>query len=327
METNHINANEYTNTYHNVEFADQKNKRHRRSKNDTEGRNYVCPECQKSYLSIPALTNHRKSKHGYGLEGEKKGRGRPKKETISSNLIENAEEKFKGFFMCDKRKKTDVVVVDSSSSNMNDNTNSNNINTVNSNSSSSNQCISLDVLKRIFTDTFNELKQQHDMFNDVDNVSSFMFYDFIINNYNSTSPDLGNECYDSLIRSGDPIDKKVQSCPIDGGFYKYIKYISSNTNETYFKFLLKFIIIFRECINKFRKQFVRSDHITKDKCVYTQLFNAETVPDICNDFCSDYLPMYNNFEMDFNELLEVIQHFCFFLYKEKLTQSHLVPII
>lgn len=122
METNHINTNEYTtNTYHNVEFADQKNKRHRRSKNDTEGRNYVCPECQKSYLSIPALTNHRKSKHGYGLEGEKKGRGRPKKETISSNLIENAEEKFKGFFMCDKRKKADVVVVDSSSSNNNNN--------------------------------------------------------------------------------------------------------------------------------------------------------------------------------------------------------------
>ena len=134
METNHqqmnVNANEYGNVYHNVEFVDQKNKRHRRSKNDTEGRNYVCPECQKSYLSIPALTNHRKSKHGYGLEGEKKGRGRPKKETISSNLIENAEEKFKLFFMCDKRKR-EVVVDGDKNANENANVNAANDNNTN----------------------------------------------------------------------------------------------------------------------------------------------------------------------------------------------------
>lgn len=324
---NELNAAEYGGVFHNVELADQKNKRHRRSKNDTEGRNYVCPECQKSYLSIPALTNHRKSKHGYGLEGEKKGRGRPKKETISSNLIENAEEKFKLFFMCDKRKKGSVEHDESTTNNNSNNTNTNNVGDhgdVTANATNAGD-MSLEVLKSIFTETFNELKNE--LFNDVDDVCSFPFYDFVITNYNTPSPDLGYECYDSLIRPGDPIDKKVQSCPIDGGFYKYIKYISSNTNETYFKFLLKFIIIFRECINKQRKQFVRVDHITKDKCVYTQLFNAETVPDICNDFCSDFLPMYNNFEMDFNELLEVIQHFCFFLYKEKLTQSHLVPII
>jgi hypothetical protein len=56
-----------------------KQKRKRRSKNDAEGRSFKCSECGKSYLSQPALTNHKKSKHNYGLNGEKKGRGRPRK--------------------------------------------------------------------------------------------------------------------------------------------------------------------------------------------------------------------------------------------------------
>jgi hypothetical protein len=51
----------------------------RRSKNDPEGRLYKCEECGKSYLSIPALTCHKKTKHNFGVGGEKKGRGRPRK--------------------------------------------------------------------------------------------------------------------------------------------------------------------------------------------------------------------------------------------------------
>ena len=53
-------------------------KRKRRSKNEAEGRSYVC-ECGKSYLSLPALTNHKKTKHDSDKSGEKRGRGRPKK--------------------------------------------------------------------------------------------------------------------------------------------------------------------------------------------------------------------------------------------------------
>lgn len=59
-------------------------KRKRRSKNEVEGRSFVC-ECGKSYLSQPALTNHRKTKHDFDKNTEKRGRGRPKKNVI--NLI------------------------------------------------------------------------------------------------------------------------------------------------------------------------------------------------------------------------------------------------
>ena len=64
---------------------EQKEKRHRRSKNDPIGRKYICDLCSKSYLSAPALSSHRKTKHFQNEE--KKGRGRPRKYVSSIILI------------------------------------------------------------------------------------------------------------------------------------------------------------------------------------------------------------------------------------------------
>lgn len=62
-------------------------KRQRRSKNDTDGRNFKCSHCGKSYLSQPALTNHIKSKHKQDdPDFIKRGRGRPRKNVIYINL-------------------------------------------------------------------------------------------------------------------------------------------------------------------------------------------------------------------------------------------------
>jgi len=59
---------------------ESKSRRKRRSKNEQDGRCFKCIDCGKSYLSQPALTNHKKTKHKYNdIEGEKKGRGRPRK--------------------------------------------------------------------------------------------------------------------------------------------------------------------------------------------------------------------------------------------------------
>ena len=54
----------------------------RRSKNDTEGRNYKCKQCERTYLSYPALYTHIKTKHASTTEPPAttgRGRGRPKK--------------------------------------------------------------------------------------------------------------------------------------------------------------------------------------------------------------------------------------------------------
>lgn len=66
--------------------VDNGQKSKRRSKNDTEGRDFKCSFCEKTYLSYPALYTHMKHKHSTGADGEARappntgrGRGRPRK--------------------------------------------------------------------------------------------------------------------------------------------------------------------------------------------------------------------------------------------------------
>ena len=93
----------------------------------------------------------------------------------------------------------------------------------------------------------------------------------------------------------------------DDIFTEYLMYIHSLTNESYFIFVLKFIILFREYINlKMRNE---NKYFEKE---YTSIENANFIPDFCNDFFSIYLSEnyfgYNN--NDIEELIELIQHFC-----------------
>lgn len=60
--------------------SNKSEKRRRRGKKECEGRDFVCCECGKAYLSAPAMLQHRKTKHNYfDNSSEKRGRGRPKK--------------------------------------------------------------------------------------------------------------------------------------------------------------------------------------------------------------------------------------------------------
>ena len=56
----------------------QKITRKRTKKNESDNRDYICPECRKSYLSHAALYTHRKAKHNKKTKTEN-NRGRPKK--------------------------------------------------------------------------------------------------------------------------------------------------------------------------------------------------------------------------------------------------------
>ena len=58
----------------------------RKSKNESEGRDFLCDICHKSYLSNPALYTHKKLKHEKNKQPSK-GRGRPKKDQ-NEDIIE-----------------------------------------------------------------------------------------------------------------------------------------------------------------------------------------------------------------------------------------------
>jgi len=89
--------------------ATKRNRKKRRTKDEIQGRDHICSLCQRAYLSYPALTNHRKTKHSSVdfhrqiVTDDKKRRGRPKK-NIYVNFLAEYETKIKNFYDDESRK-------------------------------------------------------------------------------------------------------------------------------------------------------------------------------------------------------------------------------
>ena len=276
----------------------EKAKRHRRRNSEITEKAFQCPDCDKCYLSGPALTTHRKTKQGYGFNGEIKMRGRPKKEGIPENPTAVAQHKFEIFFQNETRKPPSLDQT------MNEKT------------------ISLDIIKNNLNDIFRQC--QNELFKNYEKVEDYYFYDLIIKNWEKEKPDIDQECYydDNQSSIETPL-KKINSPCVDGLFYLYLREFSKKTNKDYFWFLIKFVVLFREFVNQKKKELVKKDIISDNKKEYSQLFNAESIPDICNDFYIEFMEPKNFFGLNQDELIEVIQHFCYWLYNNKYTQAHL----
>ena len=285
--------NSPTNNNNNTE----KGKRHRRGKNEISERNYRCPDCNKCYLSGPALTTHRKTKHGYGNEGEKRNRGRPpKKEGQSDNGQGNPLNKFNNFFLDDKRRPTSL------------------------DEDLNNKAINTDVIKEFLQKIFNQCKNE--LFQKMANVEEYSFYKLLVENWDKENDLPIKECFSAASKQNEP-SLKVNSYNLDELFFLYLKEFARKTNKEYFWFMIKFIILFRECINTLRENNVKKEEQSENNKLYTQIYNAETVPEICNDFFVEFMEPYKFFGLNKEELIELIQHFCYWLYSKQYTQSHL----
>ena len=297
----------------NENIKETKIKRHRRSKNEIEGRNFKC-ECGKSYLSQPALNNHIKNKHPEkNKNGEQRGRGRPKKKTPN---IDFETEKYDIFFLNNYRKKKEKIKI-------------NILNIVNN------------VFDSIFVSYGDKCFSHPKSFND----------NFILN---------------SLINNLDISNKDKKNA--DDEFYEYLIFVKDNCNSYYFSLILKFVLLFRECLNlKYSKIgnnnndkllvnnqngendnknndnnennninhniymsnniYESGENSINDKIEYSSINNGEKIPQLCNEFYSDFLEENNFFgiidEKDRLEIIEIIQHFCTWLYKQKYTKSKL----
>lgn len=313
-ENNIINNNiSNSNDNENNNNLESKLKRRRRGKDEVNERNYRCPDCNKCYLSVPALTNHRKTKHNYGQEFEKKGRGRPRKEALQDDCISGLKQFYEDFFNNDLRKSTVVPQAPTVISLLDS-------------SPTPSPSVELDTVKYFFEEIYNNNK--NDLFNDFskyDSIEKYPFYQIVVNNWekNRNDYDYDKFCYNSIINSKNE-DEKINTPPLDGIFFLYLKDISTKTNNKYFGFILKFLVTFREVINEKRKCLIKKKHQNEKRIEYTQIYNAETTPDICNDYFVDFLEPKNFLDMDKDELINLIQHFCFWLNKNQFTQSHLV---
>ena len=273
----------------------EKGKRHRRGKNETTGeRNFKCPNCDKCYLSGPALIIHRKLKHNYNIETEKKSRGRPKKEDQQENSFQNAQIKYNEFFDNEFRKKKP---------------------------DGEEEIINLEKIKDNLTKIFRHFK--NDLFVKIETVENYPFYNLIIDNWDKNN-DFPNECLsDNNKLETVNNSSKYNSPPLDIIFFMYLKELSAKANNEYFWFINKFIVLFREFINLFKKDLVKDEYKTEKQKEYSQLFSAEAIPESCNDFFLEFMQQKQYYGLQENELIDLAQHFCFWLYSNKFTHSYL----
>ena len=211
-----------------------KTKRHRRRKSIEDSRDFKCPECFRTYLSSSALKNHRRMKHNFGIENEKKGRGRPKKEFLEEEYMNQTRKDYNNFLEEKKKKKEENV--------------------------------DLSDIKGVFNDMF--IRYRNDLFEEVENIEKNTFYNLFKENWEKDNKTISNnlekESYSSMLNCS-PAINIVNKPPIDCIFFQYIKYISNIIEKDYVVFIIKFIIIFRQYLNKEKQGLINSEQKNKKK--------------------------------------------------------------
>ena len=272
-----------------------KTKRHRRGKSIEDSRDFKCPECFRTYLSSSALKNHRRMKHNFGIENEKKGRGRPKKEFLEEEYMNQTRKDYNNFLEEKKKKKEENV--------------------------------DLSDIKGVFNDMF--IRYRNDLFEEVENIEKNTFYNLFKENWEKDNKTISNnlekESYSSMLNCS-PAINIVNKPPIDCIFFQYIKYISNIIEKDYVVFIIKFIIIFRQYLNIEKQGLINSEHINEKKKEYTQIYDASVIPDFFNDFLMDFMENRNYFNLDKDELVKIIEYFCFWLFSEGYTDSHIAKV-
>ena len=131
-----------------------------------------------------------------------------------------------------------------------------------------------------------------------------------------------------LITSNDiNIDKYKISC--DFALKDYVNQVKEKTNENYLIFIIKFLVLLRECFNFSKSLLIKKPIVNNVE--RSTIISADQIPEISNEFFTDFLTKKNFFEnsIDLNELTEMtelIQHLCYFLHLKDYTSLKLVLI-
>ena len=187
----------------------------------------------------------------------------------------------------------------------------------------------MEVIQKYLTDAFRHCCTEHPEISEkYGNIEQYPLYKLVIDNWSKEVPEIEQESYldDSRNKNKNEPLKKIKQPNVDSLFYLYLKEFSNKTNKEYFWFMVKFVVLFREGINILKKDMVTEEVVNGDKTEFTQIFNAEEIPEVCNDFFLDFMEPKRFFGLNKEELIELIQHFCFWLYTNMYCPSHLTPI-
>ena len=128
---------------------------------------------------------------------------------------------------------------------------------------------------------------------------------------------------DNLIKSSPITTKPKNERTCDDVFYEYLFDYKDKTNEQYYILLVKFVILFKECYDISKNK----DKVENEKKEQvTNKIGPDGLPDLCNEFYGEFLEPNNFFDIkeeDKSEIIEIIQHFCIWLFRNEYTKSKL----
>jgi len=114
--------------------------------------------------------------------------------------------------------------------------------------------------------------------------------------------------------------ENIKTC--DDAFSEYLISFRDKTNRKYFSLMLKLILLFRECYDICKNK----DKKEEEKQAVTNSLVPQELPDLCNEFFA-FLEQNGFFGItevgEENEIVEIILHFCTWLFKRGYTSSKL----
>ena len=112
----------------------------------------------------------------------------------------------------------------------------------------------------------------------------------------------------------------VKTC--DDAFSEYLISFMNKTNRKYFSLMVKLILLFREFYDISKNK----DKNEEEKQAVTNSLSPQELPELCNEFFA-FLEDNGFFGIigigEGNEIVEIILHFCTWLFKNKYTLSKL----
>lgn len=125
---------------------------------------------------------------------------------------------------------------------------------------------------------------------------------------------------------------------VDEIFALYLYKISQKVNESFYKIVLTYVILFRECLNEigWQKKIesegikLEEDENLKQR-IGTEQFclvnNAEHAPEICNEFVTVYMEQKRgSFEITKPDQIDLTINLCHWLFENQFTCSKLTMI-
>ena len=269
----------------------------RKSKFTIEGRNYKCEKCEKAYLSYPALYIHIKTKHeidGNSLlsKNEDKKKGRPKK-NVNMNQ-KQSEEKFDDSEESKSQERPQEIV---------------------------NPTVTPVPCIFNIVETFEDLKKYFKI--SYKDVSNHPFYKILnhFNNQNLSIIQYSNQ-YLNILKNETLELKNVSSSLFTKNcsyiFCEYLNEISKIMDLTEYMKNIKFVFLFHDFYNEYsyKREYPEEKNSQSNFC---DIFQAESLPNSCNDFVMDYVIKLPASVLDIKESIDLIQKFCKWLFEKKYT--------